>query len=1105
MELAPDASSIAVAAARPSAIVAAYPPAGAVRAVAIPTPGTDAMHATRSVAAMTAPMVRRGRRRDGPVGMDAASGERPPTRRACAPGGASAESRSAPPRGPALMVDPRARHPESGTVTRSIDPEALLADLNPEQREAATAFGAPLAILAGAGTGKTRTLTHRVAYGAATGALDPARTLVVTFTRDAAAEMRARLAELGVRRANAATFHAAALAQLRHFWPQVHGEPVPAVLESAYGLVARAAKPVLTGAERYTPTRDLVAEIEWAKVRRVAPDAYAAAAAAEGRECPIDPGRFERVFSAYEKRKAAEGRLDFADLLARLVDLLEAEDRLRAQVRERYAHFSVDEYQDTSPLQDALLSLWLDGRRDLAVVGDPEQTIYAFAGASPSFLTGFRRRFRGARVVVLRRNYRSSPEVLALANRLGGAPGSGGGGLVATEPAGPAPRFVDAADGDAELEALVGEARRLATAGVPYPEMAVLVRLNAALVPIEAVLARAGVPYRLRGDAFFARADVRRVADDLRAAAARQPAEPAEVSLRRILAGRFGYDPEAPVIGDEAVGRAAAADTLLAIAAGTPTVADLVAEIERRAAEEEAGTVEGVNLLTDPPGEGPRMGGCPAARLGGDDTADPPGPRQPGRDRRGAPPRVRRGHAGAPPPLALGRRPPARAERERGEPPTLALPRGRGPHRRRAPTPREAEGGATVCSRAVGRGGGRHPTRRRAAPRRPAGLAPGAGEGRRRAALRHRPQRDARRDRRRPPGLGGHPAAGPRDGREASRSLWRRDPRARRADPARLTEARARTLAGTRTVVRRSGRRGRGCEGRPEAQRLQGGGCPPQRSLGCLPRAGRRRRDDAPRDRRSGCGGGVVPPTEGRHGAARLAHDGCRRPEGLEAARARPGHRGRLCRRRRTGTHAPGDAAEVRAHRPAGAPGRRIHRARHPRRRPARPGMGGSGRVARRGCGLPAGRPPARREGEGSSGAHRVRDTGGRVDRAGARRGAGAGTPWEVEPGDHGYVALAVWWPDEALLKVCRDFSDLEIGPDGHLYLLSDRSDSIARLSDLPPSGGTVTAVATWRLGDLGGKPEGLAFTPNGRALVALDTRKARHNLLLFEPPIAAG
>jgi hypothetical protein len=116
-----------------------------------------------------------------------------------------------------------------------------------------------------------------------------------------------------------------------------------------------------------------------------------------------------------------------------------------------------------------------------------------------------------------------------------------------------------------------------------------------------------------------------------------------------------------------------------------------------------------------------------------------------------------------------------------------------------------------------------------------------------------------------------------------------------------------------------------------------------------------------------------------------------------------------------------------------------------------------------------------------------------------------AGAPWEIEPGDHRYVALSVWWPDEALHEACADFSDLEIGPDGHLYLLSDRSDSIARLSDLPAMGGRVTGLATWQLGDLDGKPEGLAFTPNGRALIALDTRKARHNLMLFEPPIAAG
>lgn len=119
----------------------------------------------------------------------------------------------------------------------------------------------------------------------------------------------------------------------------------------------------------------------------------------------------------------------------------------------------------------------------------------------------------------------------------------------------------------------------------------------------------------------------------------------------------------------------------------------------------------------------------------------------------------------------------------------------------------------------------------------------------------------------------------------------------------------------------------------------------------------------------------------------------------------------------------------------------------------------------------------------------------------------GGGLPpesrWPVGPGDHRYVALATWWPDKALRKACADFSDLELGPDGWLYVLSDKSSSIARLPDLTPSAESVSALTTWRLGHLDGKAEGLAFTPNGRAIVALDTRKARHNLLLFEPPIA--
>lgn len=479
----------------------------------------------------------------------------------------------------------------------SPDADAVLAALNEEQRAAATSFGRPLAILAGAGTGKTRTLTSRVAYGALTEALDPKRTLIVTFTRDAASEMRARLAALGVHGPNAATFHSAALAQLRHLWPAVHAEPAPELIDSSFGLVARAAKPHLEGAERYTPTRDLVAEIEWAKTRRIAPDAYAAAVAATGRETPVAPATFERVYAGYERAKKGDGRWDFTDLLAALIELLETDAPSLARVHARYAHFSVDEYQDTSPLAETLLSLWLGGRPDLAVVGDPEQTIYTFAGADSTFLTGFRRRYRDAAVVELRTNYRSSPEVIALANRLAGPPGSTGR-LRASAPSGPAPVLVEAPDAEGELGALSAEVTRLIGEGVEPSEIAILVRLNAALVPIEAALARGGVAYRVWGDAFFARPDVRRIVEDLGAAARRDPAVPAPETLRAILARRFGYDPDAPVVGDEAAGRAAAAETLLGLASAATDLGALVAEIAARSEAEADGSADGVNLLT---------------------------------------------------------------------------------------------------------------------------------------------------------------------------------------------------------------------------------------------------------------------------------------------------------------------------------------------------------------------------------------------------------------------------------------------------------------------------------------------------------------------------
>ena len=271
-------------------------------------------------------------------------------------------------------------------MTRSsgsaISAEQVLSDLNPEQREAAQAVIGPVVILAGAGTGKTRVIAHRVAYAVATGVVDERQVLVVSFTTKAAREMEGRLRALGLRQATANTLHAAALAQLRHFWPGAHGRELPPLIESKLPLIRQLAR-ALPGNYRFTPTKDLADDIEWAKNRRIGPSAYAERASRADRSPPIPIDLMSRVYADYERTKARTGRLDFEDLLEQAVRLYEADESAAALMRRRYAWFSVDEYQDTNPLQQALLDAWLGERRDIGVVGDPNQTIYSFTGASP--------------------------------------------------------------------------------------------------------------------------------------------------------------------------------------------------------------------------------------------------------------------------------------------------------------------------------------------------------------------------------------------------------------------------------------------------------------------------------------------------------------------------------------------------------------------------------------------------------------------------------------------------------------------------------------------------------------------------------------------------
>jgi DNA helicase-2/ATP-dependent DNA helicase PcrA len=481
------------------------------------------------------------------------------------------------------------------------DPQRLLDGLNEAQRDAVLAVSGPVVILAGAGTGKTRVISHRVAHAVAVGAVDPKRALLVSFTDKAASEMVARVRGFGMPPVAARTFHSAALAQLRHYWPTRHdGAPLPAILDSPWRLVGPLARR-LPGGYRFTPARDLIDEIEWARSRRIPPERYEAEAGL--RSPPIPSELFARLYRDYQSAKRREGLIDFHDMLTMTVELLESDSDALAQVRGRYSWFSVDEYQDTNPLQQRLLELWLGERTDICVVGDEDQTIYTFTGATPDYLTGFEARYAEARVVALTQNYRSTPQVLDLANRLIGSSGRSKR-LVATATNGPEPVIRSFVDGEAELAALVAGIRRLAASGVHYREMAVLVRVNAQIPPLEDALRRAQVPYRVRGLRFFERTEVRNAIDLLRRQRPGRAGRTLGHGIRELWKMRLGFDPDSEPQGAEARDRQAALARLahmidaLAAADGDLDIDGLLGELARLDEEERAGSGDGVELST---------------------------------------------------------------------------------------------------------------------------------------------------------------------------------------------------------------------------------------------------------------------------------------------------------------------------------------------------------------------------------------------------------------------------------------------------------------------------------------------------------------------------
>ncbi|MGW0881116.1 ATP-dependent DNA helicase UvrD2 [Streptomyces sp. NPDC002671] len=492
--------------------------------------------------------------------------------------------------------------------------DAVLEGLDPEQREVATALHGPVCVLAGAGTGKTRAITHRIAYGVRAGILQPSSVLAVTFTNRAAGEMRGRLRQLGAQGVQARTFHSAALRQLQYFWPKAIGGSMPRIVDRKIQLVADAAAACGIRLDR-GELRDTTAEIEWSKVTQTVPADYPYAAAKAGRETPRDPAEIAHLYAAYEDLKRDRSVIDFEDVLLLTVAVLQDRHDIAEQVRSQYQHFVVDEYQDVSPLQQRLLELWLGNRDSLCVVGDASQTIYSFTGATPDHLLDFRARHPGATVVKLVRDYRSTPQVVHLANGLL-AQASGRAAdhrleLVSQRPAGPEPVYTEYTDEPAEAEGAARRIRELVDSGVPAAEIAILFRTNSQSETYEQALADAGVPYQLRGaERFFDRPEVRKAGIALRGAARFGGNDsllddvvdlPSQV--RAVLSGE-GWTSEPPA-GSGAVRErweslAALVNLAHDFAAARPTatLADFVAELDERANAQHAPTVQGVTLAS---------------------------------------------------------------------------------------------------------------------------------------------------------------------------------------------------------------------------------------------------------------------------------------------------------------------------------------------------------------------------------------------------------------------------------------------------------------------------------------------------------------------------
>ncbi len=473
---------------------------------------------------------------------------------------------------------------------------ALIESLDENQRKVALALVGPVRVLAGAGSGKTRAITHRIAYGVETGVYSAEKVLALSFTVKAAGEMRSRLSELGVEGVACRTFHSAAMRQLAHFWPDLIGGDLPKVLHSKAATLKRAAAQLNIRATDEL-LRGIAAEIEWRKVRLLSMEDYEAALPNRPLPGGLSVDSTLALVQKYEDLKDDQRNLDFEDTLIATLGMLNSEKWVADRVHEQFRFFVIDEYQDVSPVQRALLDAWRGSHSEVCVVGDPNQTVFGFAGASDEHLVRFESEFPGATTVELDRNYRSTPEIVRLANST--VPNSPLE-LVSMRESGPMPGVIGSATDEDEARAIGKAIRAAIESGTDPADIAVLYRINVQSLVLEQILGEMSIPFRVRGGRFFDEPVVTQALVLVRGRLQTDPAASARDTMALILRENLGWlsKPPANPVDRHAWNIMSALAQIAENLPETATVIDLAANLKHRTDNEMEPAVSAVTLST---------------------------------------------------------------------------------------------------------------------------------------------------------------------------------------------------------------------------------------------------------------------------------------------------------------------------------------------------------------------------------------------------------------------------------------------------------------------------------------------------------------------------